>query len=130
MVGCETNTSWCRSASGFEDMLLCGSSRCSISVIISTWHKHRISYSFGWSILLSSYTLTGLSYYTDQLLLCSLGKYAAFCIKQCYFEASLKMRTLCAFVCESHYHNLQPIKKPEKCSIDGFDYHVLFGVLG
>lgn len=37
---------------------------------------------------------------------------------------------MCAFVCESHYHNLQPIKKPEKCSIDGFDYHVLFGVLG
>lgn len=37
---------------------------------------------------------------------------------------------VCAFVCESHYHNLQPIKEPEKCSIDGFDYHVLFGVLG
>lgn len=70
----------------------------SVSVIISTWHKHRISYSSGWSVLLSSYTHARLSYCTDQLPLCSLGKYVAFCIKQSYFEASLEMRTLCACV--------------------------------
>lgn len=37
---------------GFEDLLLCGSLQCSISVIISTWHKHRMFYSFSCTTLL------------------------------------------------------------------------------
>lgn len=44
--------------------------------------------------------------------------------------ASARMRTFCAAAFESNYHNYQLIKKAEKCSIDGFDYHELFGVLG
>lgn len=105
MLACETNTSHCSSVSGFEDLPLCGSLHCSLSVIISTWHKHRIAYSSGCLILLS-YTYARLSC-TDQLPLIS-GKTCCFLHKRNLFRGQQRDENpvcICAFVCESYYHN-------------------------
>lgn len=106
MAGCETNTSWCRSASGFEDLLLCGSSHCSVPVNILTWHWQRIFCQSAWSILLFLQT-RALSFF-----LSCLGNVQLFIPNNSILgrPRDEKLLCMCAFLCESHYHNLQPIK--------------------
>lgn len=114
MVGCETNTSWCWSASGFEDLLLCGSLHCSMCVIISTWHKHRISYSSGCSALLSSLHTCAFIFLYRSVGSLLFGEIWCFLHKTMQFwglQRGGNPVCMCASVCESHYHNLQPIKK-------------------